>query len=1257
MTQLLRIGRLFIPTLLWLGSTFLFFHSCANYRPHYHTSVRQWARQPAPPEDSIVHRLFLLGDLGSDPTADSFPVIDMLERHLEAAPSASSLLLLGDLIAGREENPTKTGQSRGLQKMLDAARSFSGQILVVHGERDWSYGIAGLDSLHRFIRTQLPEHRIAFTRPGCGDLKEVEVTPNLSILLLDSPWWLTDWKGKYRINSGCEVKSRQGLSIRLEETLKNSRGKNILLAMHHPLQSSGAYGGAFPLKTHLFPLTELNKNLWIPLPFAGSLYPLYRSTIGGPQDLAYYRYRDLYQMLIPLARENGPFLFAAAHEHGLQYFEAEEQHFIGSGSAVRQDPLHRDRGTRFGYGHRGFAELLFLKGGAVWLAFRVPDDKNPSGRVVFREKIKAPLPYLKREAEPTYPLYESGTRLFRQPISAYDFSHSRLGNWLWGKNYRTLYQEPMSFPMLDLYRFRGGVTPLQRGGGYTTNTLKLRAQNGREYIMRSVEKDPSRTLPYPFNKSFALSVLQDQFSGIHPFGALPIPGLCEAAGILHTNPRLYFVPRQPGLAPHNTSLGNGVYLVEERPDGNWGDAPFFANAPNIVGTETLYDRLTSGEPALLDQKALARARLFDLLIGDWDRDADQWRWAELPTDSQTWYRPIPRDRDQAFSRFEGIYMGLVRFLVGPAKQFGTYGPTIPNHIRWSCYSALDFDRTFLTELEWPEMKAEALHLQQSLTDSVIDRAFAEAWRPYVQEQSPDVVNNLKSRRDNSLKIAQRFYEHISRLVDVKGSLQKDGFEIERLPDGRTQVRVWQLTDAGQKARLQYERTFRADETREIRLFGLDGADRFELKGYSRRKGSTLRLIGGLGPDTLRDASRNRGWKKSNRYYDFEGEAMSFSPSRETRLIRSDDPSLLSYNPLGHDYAYHRLTLLPDGGFNPDDGVFLGFSADLKTYGFKKEPFATRQILEMRYAFRTNGFLGRYRATLVDVLGKWEFFFDFYFSNPLYANNFYGFGNDTPNFEEERGLDYNRVRMRKILLFPALMNQRNTSSLIAFGPWLEAIQVSSTGDRFIDEVAEELGPNTFGNKTFLGPRLFIQYDNFDSEVFRTRGMSVFLDAGWRFQLERPQRNYPYLNLHLSFYFPLDAARSLIFGTRIGGMHLFAQPDEFEFYHAATLGGLGPNVNIRGFRRDRFSGRTAFFHNLGLEYELFQWENRLLPLAGGLTLGLDYGRVWMPGTPAGNWHFGYGGGFFLNPIDLISFRAGLFRGNRETTTFTAILGFFF
>ena len=59
----------------------------------------------------------------------------------------------------------------------------------------------------------------------------------------------------------------------------------------------------------------------------------------------------------------------------------------------------------------------------------------------------------------------------------------------------------------------------------------------------------------------------------------------------------------------------------------------------------------------IDQLAFARARLLDLLVGDWDRHEDQWRWAKFKQDDDIkLYRPIPRDRDNVFFWSDGWFL-------------------------------------------------------------------------------------------------------------------------------------------------------------------------------------------------------------------------------------------------------------------------------------------------------------------------------------------------------------------------------------------------------------------------------------------------------------------------------------------------------------------------------------------------------------------------------------------------------------------------
>src|SRR5206468_3237077 len=110
----------------------------------------------------------------------------------------------------------------------------------------------------------------------------------------------------------------------------------ILLANHHPFKSYGHHGGYFSWKDHLFPFTAINKNLYIPLPIVGSLYPLLRKLFASPEDAGHPLYRDM------IKRINGAFdtfpnlVHVAGHEHGMQFIKKGTDIQIVSGAGAKE---------------------------------------------------------------------------------------------------------------------------------------------------------------------------------------------------------------------------------------------------------------------------------------------------------------------------------------------------------------------------------------------------------------------------------------------------------------------------------------------------------------------------------------------------------------------------------------------------------------------------------------------------------------------------------------------------------------------------------------------------------------------------------------------------------------------------------------------------------------------------------------------------------------------------------------------------------
>ena len=151
-----------------------------------------------------------------------------------------------------------------------------------------------------------------------------------------------------------------------------------------------------------------------------------------------------------------------------------------------------------------------------------------------------------------------------------------------------------------------------------------------------------------------VDLVQDQISASHPYAAITVPKLADAANIYHTNPKVVYVPKQASLGNFINLIGDKLYLYEERPAGNWKKATFFGNSEKIVNTGHVIKKTHKSTNHIVDEEWTLRSRIFDVLINDWDRHDDQWRWATIKQDDKTIYRPIPRDRDQAYYKFDGV---------------------------------------------------------------------------------------------------------------------------------------------------------------------------------------------------------------------------------------------------------------------------------------------------------------------------------------------------------------------------------------------------------------------------------------------------------------------------------------------------------------------------------------------------------------------------------------------------------------------------
>ena len=115
------------------------------------------------------------------------------------------------------------------------------------------------------------------------------------------------------------------------------------------------------------------------------------------------------------------------------------------------------------------------------------------------------------------------------------------------------------------------------------------------------------------------------------------------------NPDAFDVERKNARA--HVAFGRGIHMCV----GN-----MLSRKELAVAFARLLERLEEDPEERVDSRDYLAARLVDLIVGDWDRHADQWRWAGYERGDRWTWRPIPRDRDNAYSDYEGISSATAR---------------------------------------------------------------------------------------------------------------------------------------------------------------------------------------------------------------------------------------------------------------------------------------------------------------------------------------------------------------------------------------------------------------------------------------------------------------------------------------------------------------------------------------------------------------------------------------------------------------------
>lgn len=427
------------------------------------------------------------------------------------------------------------------------------------------------------------------------------------------------------------------------------------------------------------------------------------------------------------------------------------------------------------------------------------------------------------------------------------YNRSRLHNFFYGKHYRDAWATPVHVRVLDIGKEKGGLTPLQLGGSRQTINLRLEDSTGTEYVLRSVDKEPASSLPERMQNSYIADIARDATSATHPYAALTLPPMAHALGIYHTRPELVFVPHDLRLGKFKEAIGGTLALLERRPTGDQTDNPHMGNAKKVKSTRSAITERLKDNDSDFDARFYLRARLFDMLLGDWSRHEDNWRWAEFEKEEDAYtYKAIPRDRDNVFYMLVDAPIPWLFMRTGFKPHFQTYRRKVRN-IEMLNRSGRDLDELILAELQLEDWLEIADSVQNALTDQVIDNAFRQMPDTVYKLTAIPMAEKLKSRRDQLPTVARKYYRALSRRANVVGTDKHELFTVEVLNTNEVRVTVFKTKKDGKEQGILFERTYYSKETDRINLYGLNGNDQFIVKGSVKPKIKVF-IWGGAGED-------------------------------------------------------------------------------------------------------------------------------------------------------------------------------------------------------------------------------------------------------------------------------------------------------------------------------------------------------------------------------------------------------------------------
>jgi len=382
-------------------------------------------------------------------------------------------------------------------------------------------------------------------------------------------------------------------------------------------------------------------------------------------------------------------------------------------------------------------------------------------------------------------------------------------------------------------------------------------------------------------------------------------------------------------------------------------------------------------------------------------------------------------------------------------------------------------------------------------------------------------------------------------------------------------------------------------------------------------GIKIRIVGGYDKDSIR-VNTVAGQKTKTYVYGGPDDYIQ-GGAKLKRHISSDTAT---YKYTYRSYVYDKKGLKASLFYSEPDRIYVGLGYLWQHHHWRNQPYVFRQNINVHYSLTQRALSFTYTGIFPNTVGKWDLAllgnYDF-----VRWTNFFGLGNETVLTTKDK--DFNRMRTRQATSSIGF-SRKAGNNFFEIGGFYQSVKIINDANRYtVDSIAPK-DPGIFNLKNFAGAAAGYSFSKLNDAIVPTNGIAFSGNVSYTQNVNQSKQSFWKYGGNVKVYLPLISKFSLAIS---GGIETV--DGDPEIYQYPRIGG---GQDLRGFKLQRFFGKTAFYNSNEVRF-ITKLKSYILNGKIGLLAFVDDGRVWMPGERSNTWHTGYGGGILLAPFDFVLF----------------------